>query len=143
MQSIMCIIKFSVWKVVERFPDRFRPKTLKWVVVYPSVAFHINGWHKDSSVLCLYTMTRLGVMLCVCGMAYAHKQTNTHTRARAHTHTCVCVCVCALVIEHLLMFCYYWVCVYGSSILSGITTLIKDLNMFERIRAQRDGKIQW
>ena len=32
-----------VWKVREGFPDRVKPKTFKWVVVYSSVTFHING----------------------------------------------------------------------------------------------------
>ena len=39
------IIKLSVlwyvWKVKEGFPDRVCPKTLKWVVVYSSVTFHM------------------------------------------------------------------------------------------------------
>ena len=34
---------FHVWKVREGFPGRVWPKTLKWVAVYSSVTFHING----------------------------------------------------------------------------------------------------
>ena len=40
------IIEFAfrgVWKVGEGFPGRVLPKTLRWVVVYSSVTFHING----------------------------------------------------------------------------------------------------
>ena len=36
-------IRWCVWKVEEGFPSRVLPKTLKWVVVYSSVTFHING----------------------------------------------------------------------------------------------------
>ena len=31
------------WKVGEGFPGRVSPKALKWVAVYSSVTFHING----------------------------------------------------------------------------------------------------
>ena len=44
---------------------------LKWVVVYCSVMFYINGQHRESSAPCLYTVTGWGVMSCVCGMPFA------------------------------------------------------------------------
>ena len=34
---------WGMWKVGEGFPARVLPKTIKWVVVYSSVMFHING----------------------------------------------------------------------------------------------------
>ena len=36
-------IRWCVWKVGEGFPGRVSPKILKWVAVYSSVTFHING----------------------------------------------------------------------------------------------------
>ena len=41
--SIKLSVRWCVWKVGEGFPDRVSPKTLKWVAVYSSVTFHING----------------------------------------------------------------------------------------------------
>ena len=32
-----------VWKIGEGFPGQVSPKTLKWVAVYSSKTFHING----------------------------------------------------------------------------------------------------
>ena len=32
-----------VWKVGKKFPSQVLPKTLKWVAVYSSVMFNING----------------------------------------------------------------------------------------------------
>ena len=37
------IVRWCVWKVGEGFPDWVLPKTVKWVIVYSSVTFHING----------------------------------------------------------------------------------------------------
>ena len=34
---------WCVWNVGEGFPGRFLPNTLKWVALYFSVMFHING----------------------------------------------------------------------------------------------------
>ena len=59
-----------VWKIREGLLDRVWPKTLKWVVVYSSVTFHINGYHSNRSALCLYTVTGWGVRSCVCDMAF-------------------------------------------------------------------------
>ena len=36
-------VRWCVWKAGEGFPGRVSPKTLKWVAVYSSVTFHING----------------------------------------------------------------------------------------------------
>ena len=36
-------VRCCVWKVGEGFPGQVLLKTLKWVAVYPSVTFHING----------------------------------------------------------------------------------------------------
>ena len=36
-------IRYWVWKVGEGLPGRILPKTSKWVAVYSSVMFHING----------------------------------------------------------------------------------------------------
>ena len=41
--SIKLSIRWCVWKVGEGFPGQVSPKTLKWVAVYSSVTFHING----------------------------------------------------------------------------------------------------
>ena len=41
--SIKLSVRWCVWKVGEGFPGRVSPKTLKWVAVYSSVTFHING----------------------------------------------------------------------------------------------------
>ena len=41
--SIKLSIRWCVWKVGEGFPGLVSPKTLKWVAVYSSVTFHING----------------------------------------------------------------------------------------------------
>ena len=56
--------------VGEGFADRVWPKTLKWVFVYSSVTFHINGKHNGRSALCMYTVTGCGVMSCVCSMKF-------------------------------------------------------------------------
>ena len=63
-------VRWCVWKVGKGFPSRVWLKTLKWVAVYSSVTFHINGYHGDRSALCLYTLAGWGVMSCVCGMAF-------------------------------------------------------------------------
>ena len=52
-------IRWCVWKVGEGFLGRVVTKTLKWVVVYSSVTFHIN-----------VSVTGWGVMSCVCSMAF-------------------------------------------------------------------------
>ena len=36
-------VRWCLWKVGEGFPGWVLPKTLKWVAVYSSVTFHING----------------------------------------------------------------------------------------------------
>ena len=59
-----------VWMAGEGFPDRVRSKILEWVIVYSSVALYINGYHKDRSAPCLYTVTGWGVMSCVCSMVF-------------------------------------------------------------------------
>ena len=41
--SIKLSVRWCVWKVGEGFHGRVSPKTLKWVAVYSSVTFHING----------------------------------------------------------------------------------------------------
>ena len=63
-------VRWCVWKVGEGFADRVWPTTLKWVVVYSSVTFHIYGDHNERSTLCLFTVTGWGVMSCVCGMTF-------------------------------------------------------------------------
>ena len=68
--SIKLSVRWWVWKVGEGLTSRVSPKTLKWVAVYSSVTFHINGWHNDRSALCLYTVTGWGVVSCVWGMAF-------------------------------------------------------------------------
>ena len=41
--SIKLNVRWCAWKVGEGFPGRVSPKTLKWVAVYSSVTFHIDG----------------------------------------------------------------------------------------------------
>ena len=41
--SIKLSVRWCVWKVGEGFPGQVSPKTLKWVAVYSSVTFHMNG----------------------------------------------------------------------------------------------------
>ena len=49
-----------LWKVLEEFLGRVKPKTLRWVVVNSNVTFNINGKHKDRLTLCLYVVTGCG-----------------------------------------------------------------------------------
>ena len=41
--SIKLSIHWRVLKVGEGFPSQVSPETLKWVAMYSSVTFHING----------------------------------------------------------------------------------------------------
>ena len=41
--SIKLSVRCCVWKIGEGFPGRVSPNSLKWVAVYSSVTFHING----------------------------------------------------------------------------------------------------
>ena len=68
--SIKLSVRWCVWKVGEGFPGPVTPKTSKWVAMYSSVTFHINGYHSYMSALYLFTVTGWGVKSCVCGMAF-------------------------------------------------------------------------
>ena len=59
---IKLIVRWCVWKVLHM--------TLKWVAVFSSMTFHINGWHSDMSAPCLYTVIGWGVISCGCGMTF-------------------------------------------------------------------------
>ena len=69
---IISIIELSVrWRFVEgrgRISRSGLPKTLKWVVVYSSMTFHMNAYQRHRSAD--YTVTVWGIMSCVCGIAF-------------------------------------------------------------------------